>query len=301
MSIIKRIVHKIRNILATKNKDASQDLSDRLNELAYFTNLIKNGMTAYLGDHMALTRIFTGQKMYVDTRDVSLVPHLMLEGYWEMHITEVIRRYIKPDSIFFDIGAHVGYYSLIAGTHINTGKIHAFEANPEFCPLIKMSAAVNGLDHIVSVNNVAVSDKKGVLKLSRFENLWGSATVHEINDTRIDKTYAVEAITLDDYAKANHFDHVDVAIMDIEGFEDRAYIGMKNLVANSPNLIMFMEFTRGAYNDAKQFYNKLMADFAYIYSLEDNSELHRLRDYTDIENRTSTDWVMLVLSHRELS
>ncbi len=41
------------------------------------------GQTIYLGDHEALTRLHTGHRIYVDTRDVGICSHLILEGRWE--------------------------------------------------------------------------------------------------------------------------------------------------------------------------------------------------------------------------
>ena len=291
------VISKIKKLF---KRTLPLDTEARLNDIAFTVNLIKNGMTVKIDDNTALTRIFTGQKMYVDSRDVSLAPHLMLEGYWEMEITTVIRRYIKSDSIFFDVGANVGYFSLIAGTHITTGQIHSFEANPDLEHLLMKSRSVNGLDRVMTINNVAIADKSGVLTLSRFADLWGSSTLNSASGANVDKKFAVEATTLDAYAKEKNLDHVDVIKMDIEGYEDKAYVGMKEIVANSPNLIMFLEFSEAGYANAKEFYMQLSKDFAYIFGISPDCSLSRINSYEEITNQSKGDWLMIVLAHRDL-
>ncbi len=292
-----KLLSKIKSFFT---QTTNSKVENQLNDIAFYVNMIKNGMTVKIDEYTALTRIFTGQKIYVDTRDVSNAPHLMLEGYWEMEITNIIRRYVKEDTVFFDIGAHVGYFALVAGTQIRSGKIHAFEANPELTPLIQKSMSVNGLDAIMKVNNVAIADKKGVLKLSRYADLWGSSTLHDVKDTRIDKTYAVSTITLDDYCKENDISHVDVIKMDIEGYEDKAYEGMQELIKNSPSLIMFMEYSDGNYTNSSDFYAKLQKDFAYIYYIAKDGNLQRLSNYEELKTKAGGDWAMIVLSHNGL-
>jgi hypothetical protein len=70
----------------------------------------------YLGDYTALTRTIYGHKMYVDTRDVSLAPHLLLDGYWEQWITNIFRELVKPGMTVVDVGANFGYYSVLAAS-----------------------------------------------------------------------------------------------------------------------------------------------------------------------------------------
>jgi hypothetical protein len=54
-----------------------------------------------------------GHKLFVDTRDVSITPHLLLDGLWEPWVTTVIRRIVRPGLRVFDIGADCGYYAVL--------------------------------------------------------------------------------------------------------------------------------------------------------------------------------------------
>ncbi|HET6925213.1 MAG TPA: hypothetical protein VFH39_05275, partial [Candidatus Saccharimonadales bacterium] len=95
-----------------------------MDETLYFIHQIKNGMTVKTGEYEALTRLFTGQKMFVDTRDISLAPHLMFDGIWEEPLTKLILSALNENSVFLDVGANFGYFGLIAGTKIKNGSLH---------------------------------------------------------------------------------------------------------------------------------------------------------------------------------
>ena len=69
--------------------------------------------TAYLGDHEALCRVLGRYKIYVDTRDIGIASHLMLEGYWEMWVTQAMMRMVRRGSVVADIGANLGYFTLL--------------------------------------------------------------------------------------------------------------------------------------------------------------------------------------------
>ncbi len=80
----------------------------------------------YLGENLALTRVLDRFKMYVDARDISLAPHLLLDGYWELWNTKVFRQLLRPGMHVVDVGANVGYYTLLAAAGVGPrGRVHA--------------------------------------------------------------------------------------------------------------------------------------------------------------------------------
>ncbi|WP_204307571.1 hypothetical protein, partial [Enterobacter hormaechei] len=54
---------------------------------------------AYLGDGRALVRVLGRYKMFVDTRDVDIGAHLLLDGFWEMWVTELLPQLIRPGAV----------------------------------------------------------------------------------------------------------------------------------------------------------------------------------------------------------
>ncbi|MDD2723475.1 MAG: FkbM family methyltransferase [Methylovulum sp.] len=283
-------------------KQVSVDI-ERINELAFYINMIKNGMSVYLGDNLAITRLFTGQKMYVDTRDVSLAPHILLEGEWEPQITSIFRKYVEEVSTVFDIGANFGFFSLMAGTSNHKGSIHIFEANPDLIHIIIKNVSVNGLTNRSKVNHFAVTNKSNEkVTINIFKDLWGSATLHDVNDkSLIDNSYEVESITIDDYCKKQLIQNIDIIKLDIEGFEDKAYEGMREIIAASDNLKMFIEFTFYAYAEPEKFLEKIFEDFDFVYAINENTgEKSRLETVKQMLLMGLNDWIMLLCAKVQL-
>ncbi len=100
----------------------------------------------YVGDHVALTRTKWGKKIYVDTEDTVVSPHVLLDGDWESWIGEFLRHRVAPGSLFVDVGAHIGWYTLLACDLVgDKGYVVAVEANPRLADLVQRSLSINGL------------------------------------------------------------------------------------------------------------------------------------------------------------
>jgi hypothetical protein len=50
----------------------------------------------YVGDYTAVTKTVHGQIIYVDTRDISLTPQILLDGQWEASTTKVFLDIVRP-------------------------------------------------------------------------------------------------------------------------------------------------------------------------------------------------------------
>ncbi len=110
-----------------------------------------------MGDSRALTRTIYGHKMYVKTTDLSLAPHILLDGFWENWITKVFIREVQPGMVVCDIGANIGYYSLLAAASVGErGHLHCFEANPDVCEILFQNLDINGFLSRTTVVNKAV-------------------------------------------------------------------------------------------------------------------------------------------------
>ena len=84
--------------------------------------------------------------------------------------------------------------------------------------------------------------------------------------------------------------------MDIEGYEDKAYAGMRKIVKTSPNVTMIIEFTKEGYENPKEFYNQLLDDFGNVYVIFGNRiVVPEKTDYDSMVGSTQ-DWVMPIFS-----
>lgn len=307
--------HKLRN-LSPKNlidrlsriEQRMSRLEEKLDESLYHTNMLKNSRAIKLYGNVLLTTLFTGQKMYVDARDISVTPHLLVDGTWEPEITKVFREFVNEKSVVFDVGANLGFFGIIAGAS-NPAGIHFFEPNPELTPLIGSSIAINGLSSKTRINTVAIGEKKEELKLHLVGDYIGSSslldtpTVQAVSiagqDVDTDRSFTVPVITLDQYCKDNAVKKVDVIKIDVEGFEPQVYKGMAKTIKNNKDLTVFLEFSAPLYKKPEAFYSSIAKDFKYVYAIDDDEggKLVKLKDYAQLNKRMEHGWCMIVATN----
>lgn len=270
---------------------------------------VKNSGTITLSETELLTKIFSGLKMYLDPRDLAITPHLALDGIWEHRITAAWLKVVQPDFTVIDIGANNGYYGALAAQYTDKkkSKVVMFEANPHLIPYIRKTLNVNWLNEQTTLENLAVSDRDTEVTLHILKDYIGSSSVHsnELVETYMHgkmeletaEAVKVKATSIDNYCKKHGIKTVDLMIMDIEGYEDTAYAGMRKTIAASPRATLFIEFTPGAYKDSKGFYEQMLADFGHVYVLDDDGYIMKPKDtsYETVIGRTD-DWVMPIFS-----
>lgn len=98
-----------------------------------------------------------GSELEVNTTDV-VQRVVAVSGTWEPAITELVGGLLHPGDSFIDVGAHVGYFSLLAGQRIGReGYLRAFEASPTVFATLQANLSRNGIDPN-RAENVAIVD-----------------------------------------------------------------------------------------------------------------------------------------------
>ena len=214
-----------------------------------------------------------GTKMLLDQND-SL--ELSKHGSYNKDETNFVKKCIQPNSIVVDVGAHIGYYTLLMAKL--AGYVHAFEPNKENFAILEKNVALNALGN-VKLYNAAASDKKGSTLLYKCESnsgmhrLYPSNWCHGGHDV-------VETMRLDDV-----LDRADFIKMDIEGAEYCALKGMERILSERPTL--FMEFDPPSITESGAEPREL---YEYIKSFGYNIRLlNGENDYDRIEQITKNN------------
>lgn len=205
-------------------------------------------LAVYLGNDLALTETIFKHALYVDTRDISLTPHLIRRGRWEMDTTAAIAQAVKPGMQVIEIGTNVGYYSVIlADIAGKSGRYTGFEANPRMCEIARMNLQVNGHYYHTQndVKELAVTDTVGTARFSVFEKHMGSSSLFDLTETADnvkDKInfIDVKTTTLDDSIEPGT--KIDFMKIDAEGAEPEIFKGAARVLTESKNVKVILEF-----------------------------------------------------------
>jgi len=163
----------------------------------------------------------------------------LADGTWEPSMVRVLKREIRRGDVVLDVGAHIGYYTLIAAKLVGReGHVFAFEPDSSNFSLLTKNIQANHLKNVTLIQK-AVSNRTGKIKLhlSEKDSLFHSVVYEEVGK----QTIEVDTVCLDDYFR-NCERKVNFIKMDIEGAEPLAIEGMRTLLEKSDNLKIVMEF-----------------------------------------------------------
>ena len=186
--------------------------------------------------------IVQGSKMFLDPGD-SL--DLSINGVYGELDTKIIREEIHEGDIVIDVGANIGYYTLIFAQLVgSSGKVFAFEPESKNFEILKKNIEINNYPNIVAEQKI-VSDKSGIVKLFIAEH---GIVGHRINQQKSSQKFIeVESIILDNYIKKLNLDNkINFIKIDVEGSEPKVLEGAKEIMQKSNQLKIFTEFNREA-------------------------------------------------------
>jgi FkbM family methyltransferase len=154
-------------------------------------------------------------------------------GYYESGQGILFAKACKDGGVVYDIGAHVGYYSLLAASSVgSSGSVYAFEPLPRNIAFLEQHKQLNNMNSI-NIFQVAVSDKFGEANFDiGTSNFQGALTEGKDTDKLIVKT-----IKLDDFVSENGLKPPDVMKIDVEGAEEQVLIGAESLLISCKPII----------------------------------------------------------------
>lgn len=155
---------------------------------------------------------------------------IVSESYYEKHETLVLLQRLRPGMVFFDVGAHVGYFTLLASHLVGeTGQVHSFEPTPRTFRLL----ADNAKHHPnITVNNLAVYSHSDELILNDFGALnfaFNSFFPARVADGRAvpEVKHRIQTVSLDEYVERTGV-KPNMIKVDAESAEYQIIDGMKN-------------------------------------------------------------------------
>lgn len=163
------------------------------------------------------TETYFEAKMHCTFRDY-LQARILHFGFWEPNISSLIESILTRGDVFIDIGANIGYHSLLASKLVGAeGAVIAIEASPSTFEILLLHIRENNATNVRAVNKAA-SDVPGSLVLYRAcPGNTGTATT--IKSRGHDEEGIVESIPIDHILTCKERSRLRLIKMDIEGGE----------------------------------------------------------------------------------
>jgi len=186
----------------------------------------------------------------------------------EIRLAHFLINQLQPGNTFVDVGAHYGYFSLLAAQLVGPqGLVFAFEAAPATFRILQQN--FTGLINAHCRHN-AVADTQGELVFYEFPNLYSEYNALDINQFKNEEWYATApptAVTVAAVPLGAFFQQASllpqVIKIDVEGAEYNVIKGMQDFLAEHPVLVVMEYLAAHRSNDEHVLAEKLLRSLGY--------------------------------------
>lgn len=225
-------------------------------------------------------KVKPGVSFLLDPRDL-VSATILRTGEWQPEIWDSLSPALSEGSVFLDVGAHIGYFSMKAARKVgSTGHVLSFEPNPETLWLLRDNVAANNAQNVV-VEPVACTDHEQTLTLyaASIVNTGASSLARQnadISAGEAPRPYSVRGRMIDDVVRELNLTRVDAIKVDVEGAE--------------------LSVLRGAFETLKRFHPKLIVEMApsqlasFQTTVDDLTVLIKAAGYNRSKLLDDTDW-----------
>ena len=199
---------------------------------------------ASLADGKLLVHTLNSLLLIVDSTDLIITPQLVCYRQWEPELTELFWNSCHSDTVFVDVGANIGYFTVLAGSRIHaggTGCVIAIEPNPDCCALLERNLIINWSMCEIALHKVAVGPEEGAVWLTYPANRAANARLSVASDEAGERGFRAPMQPLD--ALVPEGLAVDILKIDVEGHEYSVFKGAERVIAQSPDIRIVMEWS----------------------------------------------------------
>ena len=203
-----------------------------------------------------------GINYHLDLSEV--IDNKVFYGNWEPETTAMFKRLLKQDMTFLDIGANMGYYTLLSGKIVgNKGRVIAFEPTSNGFERLETNVSLNKFKS-VEIEKLGLSNKNKKIKANLRSSWKISGLVEPEKET-------IDMMKLDNYLAIRKIGRVDFIKIDVDGYEYEVLKGAKKTL-ETYKPILYLEM--GHYeNKIPQYTLKEVIDFVkeleYSFHYED--------------------------------
>jgi FkbM family methyltransferase len=248
----------------------------------------------YLGDRVAMCRVLTRYKFFVDTSDIGFGANLLLDGFWESWLTTFMARRIQPGDYAIDVGANHGYYTLLFADLVGSGgRVASIEPNPNICTLLKRNIDINGFGGRVSLINQAATaedDEEVALSIPAHESK-NAFLVDSAQQARLRGDVVIEVKGERLATTLSYWERLDFIKVDVEGAEEAVVEGLFPLLERfKPKMVL--EFNLRRCNQPHELLKRLKDLYGVIREIAFDGDAHDVEHSALMDRGHGEDWLL---------
>lgn len=249
----------------------------------------------------ALCRVLNKFKMYVDVRDQGISPHLLLDGFWESWVTVAMIRMLQPGMRVVNVGANVGYFTLLFCELVGPGgRVLAVEPQEDIHELLVRNIHVNGYSEWAKTFLGAAGARPGYAEVLLDDVRFKNATMEyvDLGETPKSTDYLVQSLPLDAICAAawGTEELPDIVFVDAEGTEPEVFAGMSR-TKRKPGSKLVLEFSASRYSNALEFAKQLEEEYL-LSEISTEASDGSLKPVSPEELAAVKDFTMVVAHRR---
>lgn len=167
-----------------------------------------------------------------EQNDHTISRRIREEGVWEPYETSLLTRFLRPGAVFVDVGANIGYFSVIAARLVgDSGSVFAFEPGRDNFTLLQDNLARNDCQHIVAAQEAGLALAAGHGRLYLSADNAGDHQIFAGSDAR--RHHPVSLLNGSDYLRGR-LSRMDLLKVDVQGAEYSVIAGLLPLLLELP-------------------------------------------------------------------
>ena len=229
-----------------------QDILNGNMPINYFIN------KSFENKHISKNNLYTNQYIYNYGKTDYISESIIYNKCWEPNISNIfdniIKNNTKSQSVVFDIGCNIGYFSILCAKNTNISNIFSIDANIDNINILNMSCILNGINKIQPYN-LCISDISGQLYTAGnkefAKNVGNIGGINYIKTTNfIPNDDFISTITIDELINKNSITDIIIMKIDIEGGELNALRGALNTLKTNIIKNIIIEISPTFNNDS---------------------------------------------------
>jgi FkbM family methyltransferase len=244
----------------------------------------------YIGNDRMLIKTQWGMRLIVSSYDMSLMPTLLVDGVMEQGLTNWLlknRTNFRGKKVV-DVGANIGYFTVLLACIVGDGKVYAYEANPKVYDILMENIYLSQLQNTVVPFNRAVGDRTGITEFYVSKKYQGNSSLVEHTDRYLEQfaTDEFEEITVDiEELNIYRNDEIELVKIDVEGAELDVFNGMCQLIINKKVKNIVFELNKNMLGEKSstlyrelEYYREHYGALYYLFTPEGEIKFAKLDD-----------------------